>query len=326
VNDLLVPAGSRATNPSIRQRNFATTTTWAGDYNVLDSSIFQVQDGDVDIELATAIQQASSTQEAVVYSPAEQINLLNKAHWLGVEPPPDAVPAPTPAPAPAPRLGPSPGPGPGPAGPESGPDAGPGTQSRSAGPGGTLPPTVRVFHSTTLVESGGSQHIQSHVTTTIKTGSGGHEGTTGTGTGSVQDSSGDGGGGSHHVPLGPGDLGLTELGPGPGTEPGAVVSSEPQPGLGAGSPASNPRDESVPERPSSGSAGPAAPAGPGTPCCGSSTDLGAAGFAPPSGGSSAPALALPIFKLAAPAPIGPQMSAPTLGRSVAFPEPFERPG
>ena len=44
------------------------------------------------------------------------------------------------------------------------------------------------------------------------------------------------------------------------------------------------------------------------------------------GGSSAPALALPTYKLAAPAPTGPQMPAPILGRSVTFPEPFERPG
>jgi hypothetical protein len=69
VNDLLVPAGSRATNPSLRQRNVVTTTSTGGDYSVIDASIFQVQDGDVDIELASAVQQASATQSATVYSP-----------------------------------------------------------------------------------------------------------------------------------------------------------------------------------------------------------------------------------------------------------------
>ena len=289
VNDLLVPAGSRATNPSIRQRNIATTTSTAGDYNVLDASILQVQDGDVDIELATAIQQASSTQEAVVYSPAEQSNLLNKARWLGVEPPADAAPEREPEPE---------------------PDTGPGTQTQSGGPTGLRAATIIVFRTktfhTTFTKSGGT-HVRAHITTTISTGPVGHkdEGATGTGTSPEKDSSG---AGSHGSPLVPPSLGLSE------------------PRLGSGALPSAPRDETALERPSSPSAGSAAPAGPGTPCCGSSTDLGAAGIAPPSGGSSAPALALPTYKLAAPAPTGPQMHAPILGRSVTFPEPFERPG
>jgi hypothetical protein len=304
VNDVLVPAGSRATNPSIRQRNLATTTTWAGNYNVLDASIYQVQDGDVDIELATAVQQASSTQDATAYAPALQSHLLNKAGWLGVEPPPDAAPGPEPEPVPQ-------GEQPGPTGSPPAP--------------ATATSAVRVFHSTTFVQSGGS-HTQAHSTTTIKSRPGSHEGTTGTGTGSVKDSSD---GGSHDMPLVPPDLGLTEPGPGPGSSSGSgsgSATSEPQPGLGAGLPASTPRDEGALDRDSSPSAGPAAPAGPGTPCCGSPSDLGAAGFAPPSGGSSTPALALPVYKLAAPAPTWLQLPTPILGRSVTFPEPFERPG
>jgi hypothetical protein len=185
-----------------------------------------------------------------------------------------------------------------------------------------------VFHSTTFVQSGGS-HIQAHSTTKIETRPGSHEGTTGagTGTGPVKGSSG---GGAHGTPLVPPGLGLTEPGPGPGagsSSGSGPATSEPQPGLGAGLPATAPRDEGALDRGSSPSAGPAAPAGPGTPCCGSSSDLGAAGFAPPSGGSSsAPALALPVYKLAAPAPTGLQLPTPILGRSVTFPEPFERPG
>jgi hypothetical protein len=170
------------------------------------------------------------------------------------------------------------------------------------------------------VNRGGSPvqtHVQTHSTTTIETtttklGRGGPGSATGLGTGPAKDSSS--GADSPGAPLVPPRLGLPE----PGLGDGALLPSAPLP--------SAPRDESALERASSPSAGPAAPAGPGTPCCGSSTDLGAAGFAPPSGGSSAPALALPTFKLAAPAPTGPQLPAPILGRSVASPEPFERPG
>ncbi|HEY2219398.1 MAG TPA: hypothetical protein VGH35_08655 [Gaiellaceae bacterium] len=288
VNVLLVPAGSRATNPSIHQQNLVSTTTAGDDFSVIDASILQVQDGDVDIELATAVQQASATQTAAVYAPAQQSNLLNKAHWLGVEPPADAAP-------------------------ESEPDTGLGTQSQSAGPSGLLRPTILVFRTRTFIKSGGS-HVQAHVTTMIETGPGGPGSAYGIGDAAGEDSAG---ARSHGSPLVPPGLGFSEPGLGAGPVPGADGALS---GTGA------PRDEIALDRPSSGSAGPAAPAGPGTPCCGSSTDLGAAGIAPPSGGSSAPGLALPTFKLAAPAPNGPQMHAPTLGRSVAFPEPFERPG
>ena len=135
----------------------------------------------------------------------------------------------------------------------------------------------------------------------------------GIGTTSEQSSSDSRSDGSHGSPLVPPGLGSTE----PGSPPG---------GLAALADESAQRDEIALEQPSVGSARPAGPAGPGTPCCGSSTDLGAGGIAPPSGGSSAPAVALPAFKLAAPAPTGLQLPAPILGRSVAFPEPFERPG
>ncbi|HEY4417910.1 MAG TPA: hypothetical protein VGN22_00225, partial [Pseudonocardia sp.] len=207
---------------------------------------------------------------------------------LGVEPPDDAAPEPE-------------------------PDSGPGTQGQSAGPTGLLPPTIVVFRTRTFVKSGGS-HIQVHVRTAIETGRRRPGSTNGIGTATAEDSAGTGSDGSPLVPPG---LAFSEPRPGSGAFPGADGALS---GTGA------PRDEIALDRPSSGSAGPAAPAGPGTPCCGSSSDLGAAGFAPPSGGSSAPGLALPTFKLAAPAPNGPQMHAPILGRSVAFPEPFERPG
>jgi hypothetical protein len=284
VNDLLVPAGSRATNPSLRQRNVVTTTSTGGDYSVIDASIFQVQDGDADIELASAVQQASATQSATVYSPAQQSNLLNKDRWLGVEPPADAAAEPE-------------------------PDQEPLATSQTTGASAPLPPTIRAFHSTTFLEQAGSR-VQAHSRTTIDLGPAGPRSATAVGTPRLEHSPGSG---SSASPLVPPSLGLPASQP----EPGAARA--------AGALPIAPRDETALDRPSPGSAG-AAPTGPDNPCCGSSTDLGAAGIAPPSGGSSAPALALPTYKLAAPAPTGPQMPAPILGRSVTFPEPFERPG
>jgi hypothetical protein len=54
--------------------------------------------------------------------------------------------------------------------------------------------------------------------------------------------------------------------------------------------------------------------------------FGASGFAPLSSGSGPIAALSRPYKFAAPAHIGPQVPTPTLGLSVAFLEPFERPG
>jgi hypothetical protein len=54
--------------------------------------------------------------------------------------------------------------------------------------------------------------------------------------------------------------------------------------------------------------------------------FGASGFAPLSGGSGPLAALARPYKFAAPAHIGPHVPTPTLGLSVAFLEPFERPG
>jgi hypothetical protein len=56
-----------------------------------------------------------------------------------------------------------------------------------------------------------------------------------------------------------------------------------------------------------------------------SAGIGISGSAPIPG-SGLNVLALGPYKLAAPAHFGPQLPAPTLGRSAAFLDPFERPG
>jgi hypothetical protein len=53
--------------------------------------------------------------------------------------------------------------------------------------------------------------------------------------------------------------------------------------------------------------------------------FGAGGSTSP-GGAGAVAVDGDAYKLAAPAQTGPRMPTPTLGRSVAFLDPFERPG
>ena len=85
-NDVVVPAGSRATNPSLRQQNLVYTTTSATDSAGVPQWILQVQDGIADVELSSASQEAGSSQSALAYSPAEQTRLLNSAGWLGIEP------------------------------------------------------------------------------------------------------------------------------------------------------------------------------------------------------------------------------------------------
>ena len=87
VDNLVVPAGSRATNPTVRQRNIVDTTTKIEDTGDLTQVAFQYQGGAVAIELTSAIQQIDFSQSGLGYAPAGQADTTNYAGWLGVEPP-----------------------------------------------------------------------------------------------------------------------------------------------------------------------------------------------------------------------------------------------
>jgi hypothetical protein len=94
LNDVRVPKGSRATNPSVRQRNIVFTDSTSANWALIDAWILQTQEGAADIESSDAEQQGVVDQSADAYSPASQLDLLNRAGWLGIEPPDDA-PGPT---------------------------------------------------------------------------------------------------------------------------------------------------------------------------------------------------------------------------------------
>jgi hypothetical protein len=86
-NLLLVPLGSRATNPSLRQRNDVWTSSLSGNFSAVSQSARQGAGGIADVQISNAVQQAGIAQSASAFSPAEQTNLLNLAEWLGIEPP-----------------------------------------------------------------------------------------------------------------------------------------------------------------------------------------------------------------------------------------------
>ncbi len=88
--------GSRATNPSVRQRNEVFTTAAAADTSVIDAWIHQALGGVSEYEIAEARQEGTVEQSNLMYSPASQSDLLNHATWNGVEPPADDVGGPVP--------------------------------------------------------------------------------------------------------------------------------------------------------------------------------------------------------------------------------------
>jgi hypothetical protein len=98
--EIVVPAASAATNPSLRQRNLVSAVATASDVSNAVQQIAQLQEGAADAELASASQEGTASQQVLAFSPAEQTDLLNRSGWLGVEPAPVA-------------LGSAPGPGPG---------------------------------------------------------------------------------------------------------------------------------------------------------------------------------------------------------------------
>jgi hypothetical protein len=360
VDVVVVPAGSRAVNPSLRQQNSVFTTDSAGDYSVLYAWIVQAQDGDVDAEFASAAQDATATQTAAVSSQASQLRLLNIAHWRGVEPPPDATPLSQPKPT----------------------DTGSDTSTQD-GAQSAVQQSKRLSSIGSVRSTSG---VVLRLGTTLKTGAtirghaGGKKALEGRG-GTLHVAPGAAGGGGPGIGQADsaaqateagqvaaasaiaGALGLTGNATGlpviagsaasltaSGTTSGSstaatafsafsastastasTASSSTSSAAGPNStpltPSSttSPRDEGNGAHPTLRAMDAGGPVGPSSPCCGSSADLGAGGTTLPTGGGLS-GLALPSYKLAAPAPFGPQSPAPVLGRSVAFNEPFERPG
>ncbi len=300
LDNLLVPAGSRATNPTLRQRNvvanIATSENWAD----LKSVAFQYQGGAADIEVTSALQQIQLTQSGASSSPtASQNRLLNQAGWLGVEPP----------------LPPSP--------PPAGTDQGGGDATGTTS-------SVQATSSTTVYYTSrnappayhGSPHTQKHgapkapflpppglapapsLPPLLPSWSAG----------------------GSNVPVQP-----------PASTPGvfappALAAPQPAPSscsscpsIGGGDVQVHPHSAgagavSVVAIPSQGPS-PWFPSAPSDQSAGSATSGSA-----PSTGSGQTAIAFGPYRLAAPLVTGPRVPTPVLGRPVIFLDPFERPG
>jgi hypothetical protein len=266
--EIVVPVSSQATNPTLRQQNLVNATASTSDSSDVVQRILQSQDGIADIELASAAQDGAVGQQALAFAPAQQISLLNRSGWLGVEP---TVSPPAP-PAVAPPELPSP-----PASTAAAPVL-PDGASVSLITGGFLlariapnaPLTVpwqRQLPSLGAPTLGGPGHAATGVAVTaIESG----------------------------VPSGTESQSV--LSSATGGNPGGTSSPRQDGGSGAG-------DAGVVLLLAPGAAGPA-----------------------PHGGAGAIGLVGRAFRFVAPAHLGPQSPAPTLGRSVAFSEPIERPG
>ena len=89
LNDLLVPAGSRATNPSVSQSNVDSATTNSVNDDQTQQWVSQFQNGEADLEGSLASNQSMTTQSDLEGMTASQLTTVNRAAWLGVEPPAD---------------------------------------------------------------------------------------------------------------------------------------------------------------------------------------------------------------------------------------------
>ena len=86
LNDLLVPAGSRATNPSVSQSNVDSATTSSLNDDQTQQWISQFQNGEADLEGSLASNQSLTTQSGLEGMTSSQLTTVNRAAWLGVEP------------------------------------------------------------------------------------------------------------------------------------------------------------------------------------------------------------------------------------------------
>ncbi|HET8527959.1 MAG TPA: hypothetical protein VFL60_03540 [Gaiellaceae bacterium] len=266
---LLVPAGSRATNPALRQWNDVETTSLAGNLGIASQTVVQASGGPADAQSSDAQQQLVLEQSAIAYSPAAQSDLLNRAQWLGIEPPPpqpvtpEQPAPPMPAPPPAP---------PAPAGIAS-------AQLTIAVPSG---PSL-----------GTSLSISSVALTIVQTR---------------------GGDGRHATGETPPTAGLAV----PGGCAFACPAAAFAPATAAGETPAGAHD-------TSSSAAPRRDSG-SSPRCSCAATPTPAGSAPAGGFPGPDAAGNEPYRFAAPARIRPQVPASTLGRSMAFLDPFERPG
>jgi hypothetical protein len=281
-----IGARNAETSPSVRQRHTATSNTLAWNTSVADAWILQSLGGTADVELADASQEGLVAQSSLSQAVALQTGNLNHSLWIGPE-----VPLPPVA--------------------EDEPEA----------PVATTTVTQQSSTFFAYVTKITKFKRQTRHTTTSKHP---HR---------------------KHVEL-PMLVSLPLLGSGPavaqgpGTTPGATV-----PGSGATAPYTFPSpfeatDQDAPSAASSSasskasttSKSPAQPRAEQRPfeplplAPYNWAGFGASGFAPLSGGSGPLAALARPYKFAAPAHIGPHVPTPTLGLSVAFLEPFERPG
>lgn len=267
--EIVVPAASQATNPTLRQQNLVSATVSTNDSSDVVQRIIQSQDGIADIEVASASQDGAVGQQALAFAPAQQTRLLNRSGWLGIEP--TIAPSAPPAAGAPPEL-PSP-----PAATAAASALSDGT-TVSLITGGLL--SARIAPSAPL-KVPSQQQLPSLGTPTL--GGPGHAATVSAVT-------------------------AIESGVSSGTELQSALASA-RSGTPGGT--SSPRQDGGNRGGDAGvvlllSPGAASPA--------------------THGGAGAFGLAGRAFKLVAPAHLGPQSPAPTLGRSVAFSEPIERPG
>ena len=287
LNDVDVPNGSQATNPRVRQRNEVFTTATVVDTSAIDDWIHQVLAGAAEVELAETRQERTVEQSKLESSPASQSDRLNRATWRGVEPAADYVGGPDQAGGPDETRGPGP----------------------AAGPALTF---------------GGSQESTTPATPQVETAESGSRG--GAQREPVSgDPAGEGGQGKLIAPPTP-SSGLGQSGPvapgagAPGTSQGSGSASRAVETLSATGAAQSENGSAQPE--DGKRANDMAP-----PQRQDLPKVGTIGSAPPSGGGGGiSVLTLGTYEFAVPARLGPQVSTPTFGRSVALPEPFEWPG
>jgi hypothetical protein len=86
VNDVLVPAGSHATSPSLAQQNLDTASSTAINYSQTEQWISQTQNGESDDESSYAYNLAYTDQSDDESVTAAQIDVVNRSGWLGIEP------------------------------------------------------------------------------------------------------------------------------------------------------------------------------------------------------------------------------------------------
>jgi hypothetical protein len=332
LNDLDVPLGSQATNPSVGQRNESTVTTTDSDTSTIDGWVHQAQGG-VPARPGQLTEEADARQEGIVgqrnsaSASANQSEILNAAGWNGVEPPP-------------PPTDDGPGDdGPGDGGPgDGGPgDGGPGTGGPGTGGPGTGGPAdggstgIGTGLQPGTVSGAPTAAIGSEAKASISARPGGiHRDQV---VDSTQDDRFGQPFGALAPPSGPNwslsnapsdDSTHAPADRGPSAPPPSAppAPTPPPPTAGAGTGPSPTKAEQAPRK--AHASGTPPPLG-----HEDWSDSGSSSPAPaplPGGGSGLAVLALGRYELAIPDVVGRQLSILILGRSGAFVEPLEWPG